>query len=69
MLGNKKSTFITKGECKMKEYKYDKLKGRILEKFGTQESFAKAIGVSRVTVNSKINNNVQFTQSDVERWT
>ena len=37
------------------EFKYDKLKGRIKEKYGTQENFAKAIGKTQTTTSFKIN--------------
>lgn len=44
---------------------YDKLKGKIKEKFGTQDSFAKALGISRTTLNLKLNNLSEFTQKEM----
>ena len=44
---------------------YDKLKGKIKEKFGTQDSFAKAMGISRTTLNLKLNNMSEFTQKEM----
>ena len=37
------------------EFKYDKLKGRIKEKYGTQGNFAKDIGKTQTTTSFKIN--------------
>ena len=47
------------------EFSYDKLKGKIKEKFGTQEAFAAAVGMSRTTLNAKLNNSSEFTQSEM----
>lgn len=49
-------------------YKYDKLRGRIIEKFGSQAKFAEALGVSDVTVSRKMNGNVGFSQRDMKQW-
>lgn len=34
-------------------YRYNKLRGRIIEKFGTQEKFAKAVGISENSLSKK----------------
>ena len=34
---------------------YAKLKGRIVEKYGSQREFAKAIGISEVAMSRKMN--------------
>lgn len=47
------------------EYNYDKLKGRIREKFGTQGGFAKVIGIGQSTLNLKLNNNAEWTQEEM----
>ena len=47
------------------EFSYDKLKGKIKEKFGTQEAFATALGMSRASLNAKLNNSSEFTQSEM----
>jgi len=44
---------------------YDKLKGKIKEKFGTQDKFAKVMGISRTTLNLKLNNLSEFTQKEM----
>ena len=49
-------------------YKYDKLRGRIIEKFGSQAKYAEALGVSEVTVSRKMNGHVGFSQRDMKQW-
>lgn len=46
-------------------YNLNKLKGRIIEKFGTQGNFAKAIGMSERTVSLKLDNQVDWKQSEI----
>lgn len=48
-------------------FSYDKLKGKIKEVFGTQENFAIALGIARTSLYSKLNNNTEFTQSEMLR--
>lgn len=49
-------------------YDYSKLRGRIVEKFGTISAFTEALGSSTVTVSSKLNNKSGFSRSDIEHW-
>ena len=49
----------------MNTYNYDKLNGRIKEKFDTQDDFAKAINRSPTTVSYKLNNKSNFTQDEI----
>lgn len=49
-------------------YDYSKLRGRIVEKFGTISAFTKALGSSTVTVSVKLNNKSGFSRSDIEHW-
>ncbi|MBQ8640401.1 MAG: DUF739 family protein [Lachnospiraceae bacterium] len=51
----------------MEPYDYRKLRGRIKERFGTQSSFAKAIGLSDVSVSNKLNNVVDWGQEEIEK--
>lgn len=51
-----------------KQYSYAKLRGRIVEKFGTIGNFAKAVGLSRQSVSNKLNCEVGFSQEDIEKW-
>lgn len=46
-------------------YNLNKLKGRIIEKFGTQGSFAKAMGTSERTLSLKLDNQVDWKQSEI----
>ncbi|MGY3775774.1 DUF739 family protein [Helcococcus sueciensis] len=46
-------------------YNLNKLKGRIIEKFGTQGNFAKAMGMSERTVSLKLDNQVDWKQSEI----
>ena len=47
---------------------YSKLKGRIVEKYGSQEAFARAINRSTVSVSQKLNGKSSFTKSAIELW-
>ena len=47
---------------------YAKLKGRIVEKYGSQREFAKAIGISEVAMSRKMNCETGFSQKDIIRW-
>lgn len=49
-------------------YDYSKLRGRIVEKFGTISAFTEALGSSTVTVSSKLNNKSGFSRGDIEHW-
>lgn len=45
-----------------------KLKGRIVEKFGSQSEFAKKLNVSETTVNYKLNGNREMSKKDILDW-
>lgn len=49
-------------------YQYDKLRGRIIEKYGTQGNFAKALGLSSNSVSKKLNCRTGFTQEEMNKW-
>jgi len=49
-------------------YDYSKLRGRIIEKFGSMSAFADALGTSRVTVSLKMNNEAGFTRDNIIKW-
>ena len=49
-------------------YQYDKLRGRIIEKYGTQGNFAKALGLSSNSVSKKLNCRTGFTQEEMDKW-
>lgn len=46
----------------------NKLKGRIIEVFGTQGAFAEALGVQQRTVSWKLKNKRELTRAEIERW-
>ena len=49
-------------------YQYKKLRGRIIEKFGTQEKFAKRIGISENSLSKKMQCKTGISQSDIHLW-
>lgn len=48
-------------------YNYSKLLGRIIEIFGDQHSFAKAVGLSQRSVSLKLNNKRGWKQSEMRK--
>lgn len=48
-------------------FNYAKLRGKIKETFGTQERFAKAMGLSTVSLSAKLNNTVPFTGPEMNK--
>lgn len=49
-------------------FDYKKLRGRIVEKYGTQRDFAVALGVTEKTVTYKMNGYTPFKQSEIVEW-
>ena len=49
-------------------FEYRKLRGRIVEKFGTYGNFAEDINVSMVTGSNKLRGVTQFSQDDIVLW-
>jgi len=47
---------------------FSKLKGRVIEKFGTQKKFAEALGVSENLVSLKFQKKVEFSKDDMSQW-
>lgn len=47
---------------------YAKLRGRIIEKYGTQGEFAKALGTTETTVSRKMNMSTSFSTDDIKKW-
>lgn len=45
-----------------------KLKGRIVEIYGSQKAFAEAINKTETTVNTKLNDKRGMTQNDIIEW-
>lgn len=44
------------------------LKAEIVRKFGSQDKFAEALGVSVVTVNNKLNGKSQLKLDEIDQW-
>lgn len=49
-------------------YTYDKLRGRITEKYGSAGKLGKALNLSRTSMSLKLNGKRGFTQSDIIKW-
>lgn len=50
------------------KYTYNKLRGKIVEVFGTHYRFAKALGISENSLSKKLKGKTQFKQSDITKW-
>lgn len=50
------------------EYSYNKLKGRIVEKYGNQDNFAEAIGISSNSLSKKLTCKTGISQKDITLW-
>ncbi|ACD25138.1 DUF739 family protein [Clostridium botulinum] len=46
-------------------FNYNKLRGKIIETFGTQGCFARYLGVSERTLSLKLNNKIFFSQDEI----
>ena len=46
-------------------YDYSMLRGKIVEKYGSQKDFAKAIGLSPHTMSNRLNGKKPFTQPEI----
>lgn len=51
----------------MISYNYQKLKGRIVEKFGTQQIFSKKMGWSTRTTSLKLTNQIYWKQNEISK--
>lgn len=49
-------------------YTYNKLKGRIIELYGTQGNFAKRVGISKNSMSKKLTCKTEFSQKDIIQW-
>lgn len=49
-------------------YTYNKLKGRIIELYGTQRNFAKKVGISKNSMSKKLTCKTEFSQKDIKQW-
>ena len=51
----------------MVNFDYSALRGKIIEKFGSQKDFASALGLSERSLSMKLNNKVYFTQDEMSK--
>ena len=51
-----------------KIFSYAKLKGKIVEKYGTRAKFAEALGISETWLSQKMSCKSEFSQDDMMRW-
>lgn len=49
-------------------FKYNKLRGRIVEIFGSQAEFSKKIGLSEQIITAKLAGRSSFTQENIIAW-
>ena len=47
---------------------YNKLRGKIIEKYTTQGVFAEKIGLSETSVSNKMTGKTGFNQEDIVKW-
>lgn len=47
---------------------FRKLRGKIVEVFGTQSNFADKIGLSEQTITAKLNGRSEFSRTDMLEW-
>lgn len=52
----------------IKEFTYNKLRGKIVEVYGSQQKFAEALGLSENSLSKKLNGKTQFRQADIQQW-
>ena len=50
------------------KYDYSKLNARILEEFNSKNAFAKALGISRISLYKLLTNNTKFNQDKIVKW-
>lgn len=48
--------------------KYAKLRGRIVEKYGTQDAFRKKLGISKTAMSKKMTGKTGMSQKDITMW-
>lgn len=49
-------------------FQYNKLRGKIVEVFGSQAKFAEAVGQSEQIVTAKLSGRSSFTQDNIISW-
>ena len=54
--------------CEQIVFDYSKLKGRIVEKYGTQRNFALANKITDRSMSLKLNNGIGLSQEEIITW-
>lgn len=49
-------------------FDFSKLRGRIIEKFGTCAAFAEAVGLPESSVSARLNNRVSIDSDEIMEW-
>lgn len=49
-------------------YAYNKLKGRIVEKYGTRKKFCEVLKMSENSMSLKLSGKTGFSQKEIIRW-
>lgn len=49
-------------------YSYRKLRGKIIEKYGSQEKYAEILGISSNSLSKKMRGKTGFSQKDIATW-
>lgn len=49
-------------------FEYAKLRGRIVEKYGSIASFSDHLGISKTQISKKMTGKAGFSQSDIVEW-
>ena len=49
-------------------FDFSKLRGRIVEKFGTCAAFAEAVGLPESSVSARLNNRVNIDSDEIMKW-
>lgn len=49
-------------------FDFSKLRGRIIERFGSCAAFAAAVGLPESSVSARLNNRVSISSEEIMRW-
>ena len=49
-------------------YSYNRLRGRIIEVYGSQKKFAEVLNISENSLSLKMNAKTEFSQKDILQW-
>lgn len=52
----------------LESIKYAKLRGRIIEKYGTYSNFAKHMKLQRSALSTKLSGKTNITKRDMDKW-